>query len=404
VKKVLRLGVLSDLHCHEKREKDDDSYLVCGLPTSPHKENPYSSLLKLIERKTLRCDFLLLPGDFADKVDKKGFLEGWRITSEIARRLGAQERIATIGNHDVSSRDGGNVFDVAKNIDDDFPVRDKNKQDEFWNRGFCLLEYPAQGFRILVINSAHHHYTEARARSGEILNKQLEAIEECLENLKNSDYFPFQVAMTHHHPFPHERYNLGSADTIINGTLLVTLLNKYNFKLIIHGHKHDVLLRYSDAGPNSTAIFSAGSFSCKPKNLLQGSNNTFHIVELSDDTVQNCRGQGIIETYHYTWGLGWTESSNQYFPHKTGFGCYLPVENLAKNVYEWITTTWVQSNTHAVKGRIIVEWDEVLAEFPEIAFLTPSTFEKFGEFSQKQYKMVFSYQLPQTPEVVKITL
>lgn len=391
----LKIAVISDLHCHNKslNGNTQDSYFLTDTIV-PDNQNPLIAFREFIkenkdEGNELKVDVLIMPGDLTNKCDKEGFSKGWEITKEIGQLLNAKIIIPTIGNHDVDSRKihSSDPFLLGKKISSDFPFQTVEMNEEFWKFGFIFLE--DDDFRILVINSAHSHVTKEQAEHGFIDQKTLNLLEKRLEKLDEAKK-KYNVAICHHHPIPHERHHLGTHDLIENGTELVDLLGRFDFQLVIHGHKHDPLVRYAPGGANSPVVFSAGSFSAFKNLLLQGAYNTFHIVTLEHELKKDCANHGKIETWFFTPSKGWdSKVKNEYIEPKVGFGCRTAIRNLATEIQTWF-----------MRGsKDNYEWKEFITHFEMIEYLLPSDKIKLGRFL-KELKVYVEYDFEYPPKVI----
>lgn len=384
----VRLAIISDIHCHKRRQAGQSSFLLTNTPKKPIKQNPLASLIELIDEKKMKADLLILPGDFCDQMDEDGFNYTWAEIQRIASKLEVKDIIPTLGNHDVNSRDAGNsdVFRFARNMDKDFPFRDEKESTKFWNDGYLIKEFPELELRVLVINSAHHHYSLPEARKGLFSDIQREKLE---KELLGSKEFKHQVVVSHHHPIPHEDRLGGSEDLMVNGSILLDILVANRFKFYIHGHKHDIRIKYSPHGTDSLLVFSSGSFSRHPYPSLSLVLNAFHVVNLENSAVPNCSNQGFIETYFFAVGTGFQAIDSMTFPHIAGFGCHLAIETIVSNIFQWVIgfkdklsiTTFMKS------------WDEVLNAAPEIRYLPPEQFrEVVRQLQEKGVKFLFTDQ------------
>jgi predicted phosphodiesterase len=386
----LKIAVISDLHCHRKSSNNNiqESYFLTDA-VIPDNQNPLESFRHLIKKKNLTADILIMPGDITNKCDQDGFEYGWKIVKEVGSLLGVKFIIPTIGNHDVDSRKlfSSNPFNKIQNFSSDFPFDSELTNKTFWENGFVFFE--GANFRVLVINSAYDHQTVAAAEHGNLDQTTLNEIEEQLKKLK-AEAKEFNIAICHHHPIPHERHYLGTQDLMFNGTQLVEILGQYGYQMIIHGHKHDPMIRYSSGGANSPIVFSAGSFSAFKSLLLQGAYNTFHIINLDGTEKQDCENQGTVDTWFFTPSKGWdSDVNNEYFLPNIGFGCRTPLSQLAKRVYTWFNNGTIDN----------YDWNEFVTNFDMINHLLPNDKKKLGENLQG-FKINVYPKFPLQPEII----
>lgn len=369
----IRIAIMSDLHCHHTyTDKSEESYLVTDRLRTPANSHPVESLRRIITQHQLEVDTLLCPGDLTNKIDIQGFLTGWDFINEVAKELKAKKVIATLGNHDVDSRNSRNedAFRIAKGIGRGFPFNDPTLETDFWSNGFCIVE--DDYYRVLVINSVFYHNNEAEAIRGKIDDRQLESLKQKISQIPNNK---IQIALCHHHPIQHERLMLGASDLMINGTNLIDLLNEYKFDILIHGHKHDPWIRYSGGvAKASMVVFSAGSFSAKSTVLYTGAKNTFHIVDIYKEKDCKELSYGRITTWEFLPMGGWrlADSGSYYFPAITGFGS-------KQSIYELVDKTIQYFNTLENK---VIRWDKLIENVPNVEFLTPTEDLEFQSILQ----------------------
>jgi 3',5'-cyclic AMP phosphodiesterase CpdA len=390
----ITFAVMSDLHCHHSKSfpKDAtgksfeiDTYLLSDRLRTPAKEHPIESLCELIKAEPLlKADFLLCPGDITNKVDTQGFITGWEFIQQVASALSIKNEnvLATLGNHDVDSRYtiSNDVFDQARGIKRNFPLENPQLRSNFWDHGFAF--YEQTDLRIFVFNSCFFHKKKDHAVYGMIDSSQIEEIDKYLSSHTDDKV---KVALFHHHPIPHSRFNLGNEDLIRNGSDLIDLLNKYSFDLVIHGHKHDPWLRYASGNNLSVPIFSAGSFSATTNILITGKKNNFHLIKIIKSKKNTT---GIIDTWEFLPAGGWVPASGEHnFPVKTGFGYRGSIEDLIKKT---VATVAKAPNKQ-------ISWNVFIKQIPEVEFLTPDDCIKFKTALENEHKLMTHPSLPKLP-------
>jgi len=361
---VLKIAVFSDFHCHRKSNNNNiqESYLLVDEDLEIF-QDPFKSFQKLInDGANIEADILILPGDFTNKCDPEGLAYGWQISQDIASLLKVQDIIPNIGNHDVDSRkkNDPNPFHLIQNFSKAFPFSNPDDNTSFWKDGYVIIENT--NYRILNINTVHSHNDENMAKKGLI---EQDALNEIQRKLTFSHGNKINIAVCHHNPIEHSHYNTGSKDFMHNGDELISILDNLNFDIIIHGHKHDPRIRYAPGGANSPTIFSAGSFSAFKNLLLQGANNTFHIITF--ECSESHLGKGIIDTWFFVPTKGWTQNiKNNFFDSKMGFGAIVDIRALAGTIVDWLS---LQQENY-------MEWTELLKEFKELNYMIPSDLAK----------------------------
>lgn len=363
--KKLQLAVISDLHCHHSSLGPAESLLLTDADRSPSSQHPVESLLDLIKKDKLRANILLMPGDITNKVDRQGMISGWGYVGEIANALNVETLAPTLGNHDVNSRKPEeDPFKIARGLSPKFPISSDAICDQFWAKGFCLLE--GDYYRILVVNSVMSHMSEEAAKHGLVTTHQLDEISTALTEAPSKQ---FQIAVCHHHPMAHEDIGLGTSDLMENGSLLTQMLADKGFHLLVHGHKHHPKLSYAP-GVQALPVLAAGSFAAGMKNgLASRTRNVFHSISI-EYSKENKITRGSILTWQFRLSKGWTPASWDAvdFPHKTGFGSLIDPEQLADQVHKAFSNL----------NQPVAKWERVVHSVPDLQYVPPSSFEKVG--------------------------
>jgi predicted phosphodiesterase len=375
------IAIISDLHCKYSSGKSQTSvntYLTSDLMPLPVNRNPVEALKKVIKDQNLKADILLCPGDITDQIDKQGLLSGWKYLEDLKNAFQADHLAATIGNHDVDSRKklGNDPFDLVQKLSPNFPTSVKTSNDHFWSNKFCLLN--ADKFDLLIFNSSYSHLDEADAQKSKITDTILAEIEQVLQSLKTND--KLKIAMCHHHPMKHSNMDYNDDDSLEKGDDFLRLLERFDFKLVVHGHKHDPRLNYS----NSLPVLACGSFSSMQNLLDVGAQNTFHFIEMSKSNRR-----GTIRTWTYGPKTGWTQRLDSYFPSFTGFGARPSMDLLAKTCIDYINT----------KNEATVPYDELVSIIPDLEYLIPEEQEKLNDLVLVG-DICFIPKLPNRPERV----
>lgn len=353
----MNFAIVSDLHAHVLREHA--SSFLMGGQTRSWKLDPVLTLLDLAQRPHISADVLLCPGDLTDQCDATGIESAARSVRQIASALGVIHTLTTIGNHDIDSRHlhGAEPFAPIQKDGALVPSSDPAAAQEYWTEGFTMRIQGAAA--ILVVNSGFDHKSPQEAKRGAISTATLERIEVRLAGIPA--HVHIRIALVHHHPHLHEDLGLGTEDVMVNGSLLLSLLEEARFELVIHGHKHHPKLSYAAGGSASPAVLAAGSLAAIPKPVLASNvRNLFHIVSLGDDDLPFCTGCGMVRSWEFNAGRGWRPSTAQSagFPHRAGFGCRLPPKDLAAQIRNYI-------------GSSRRSWQEVISALPHVEFALP---------------------------------
>lgn len=377
------IAIISDLHCHHRRRDDERSHLVVGATRSPT-WHPVESLIRRIKKEGVEADVLLVAGDLADRIDRKGLAAGWNFAREITKALNAQTIVATLGNHDVDSRrrHGRDPFRLPRRLDSRFPAPKRASRNSYWSKGFAVVD--SDTLRILTLNSASHHLSKKAAEHGKFSEQQLSELEDELARL---DPVPFQIAVVHHHPIIHEEFRLGTYDVIEGGTQLVRILERFGFHLLVHGHKHFPRLSYASADC-SLPVFGAGSFSViLPDNIAGKTRNLFHLLRLRSKELQGCKRPGEIESWEFHPGRGWEEPTfaSANLPAITGFGFRPNVAEIANTITRFFNN----------KRRDILRWSSITSRLPQLRYLVPTDLMSLAEELKRHRLEITPPDLPQ---------
>lgn len=386
---TIKIAIFSDLHCHPEKKvfRENNTYLFSDQLRLPGENHPVESLLNIKHDFLKKIDYVLCPGDFTDQCDKQGFISAWNYVLEISRKLEAKKLIATIGNHDVDSRDATKYsFENAKSIGQAFPFLDNNidltaKLNDFWANGFTFFEdYATQ---ILVINSCFYHHGPEDAKKGKIELRELEQIKDYLK-ANSSD--KIKIALLHHHPVQHARLELGESDFVQNGHELMEILADFKYDLIIHGHKHDPWLRNEIVKGHTITILSSGSFSATSNHMFTNAKNYFHVLEIDKSNSQIAKGRILTWTFlrNRGWDLRYDDAG--FYP-QCGFGNRKDSANLLSEIMS------------LVKQNVNFNWEEVIKSVSDVNYLTPDEIDGLKQqLSDANY--LLSPELPKTPKII----
>ena len=309
-----RLAIISDLHCHACGENGKkESFLIVGDSRMPENKHPVSSLIKLVNDggEDLLCDFLICCGDLSHQICVQGMNQAWDfIRTDLKYCLSSEEVICTIGNHDVSSRDGEGEknrgpFYIARNIHPEFPFCEEKDRDCYWLHGFCLKIY--DGIEFLIINTAHDHYDTRMAEKGRLSEECLSGIEKTLEEKSVGSHL--KLAVLHHHPIQHTCIDDDNDDYLDNGGRLLDVLSKYGYVMVLHGHKHIPIIKRYNSGGSDIFVFGCGSFSRFLAEIGSVTRNLFHVIDLEYVESSSLKCAGRIRTWEFNYGHGWNKST-----------------------------------------------------------------------------------------------
>jgi 3',5'-cyclic AMP phosphodiesterase CpdA len=87
---IVRIAVLSDLHCHLAGQPLE-SFLTVGSLRRVRNQHPIEALLHLIgtDPVAATAQVVVVPGDFANRMSQEGFSQAWSYVLEVAAALKA---------------------------------------------------------------------------------------------------------------------------------------------------------------------------------------------------------------------------------------------------------------------------------------------------------------------------
>lgn len=361
----LRIAIISDLHCRHSKYKTEsetvnNTYLFSDRMRSPIKQHPAQALISKIKELNIKADMVLCPGDITDKTDPQGLITGWSFLEEIKDALGAECLIASLGNHDVDSRQIHNTYDsfnMPTRLKSNFPFINEIAKYKYYSKKYCFIE--VDDTLIFNYNSVHSHTNKVDCLTSLISDDILENIEEELKTYSTKN-FKFKIALTHHHPTKHANIGIEykDSDVIEKGDKLLELLDKYDFQIFIHGHKHIPRLMYY----NSLPVLSSGSFSSLMNIKDTGDKNMIHFITLYSE-----QKTGEIKTFEFTNGLGWSGDFNSSkFPSDTGFGNRSSIQDIISKIKTYFDS----------ENKDFIKFNKVINDLPELKYLIPVDFEK----------------------------
>jgi 3',5'-cyclic AMP phosphodiesterase CpdA len=387
---MVKVAIVSDLHCHPSDVAPADSFLLTDMLRSPAKSHPIQSLLDMIVEDQITADILLVGGDVTNKVNQQGIISGWSFVKEIAQALQVDTIAATVGNHDIDSRRTHcpDPFHVARSFSpSDFPVASEGNRLSFWQHGFFTVV--EKNLTVLVLNSVLSHHTDEEAKRGSISTANLENLERHLSQLTATR---FRIALVHHHPLAHENLGLGYEDLMVNGSLLLELLARFDYDLVVHGHKHYPRLGYAPGGSSAPTVFAAGSLCAIGPKMLSNTRNLFHVVHLEEVVVEDCAKPGKIYSWEYNAGKGWSPPAHRSadFPPVAGFGCRASAKALAGR-----TALLFEEGSSGFR-----KWTDIQASIPQIDYLLPSDLKEYSRELRERFGLMTHPELPEPPAVI----
>jgi predicted phosphodiesterase len=349
-------AVISDMHCRLAKDPTDSS-LEVGSARIPQADHPVQALLDLIEKRGIRADALLIPGDLTNRASREGLSQAWDFALEIGAALRCKRTIPVLGNHDIDSQRSvpeREPFYNARNLRPGFPFREPSAVQGFFSDGFCVLDV-GRDTQIVAINTVIDHHDEESAKRGTFDHSRIVRLAQVLHEFKRT---AIRVALMHHHPVLHSGPFKPDRDVLATGDALLQVLREHGCALIIHGHKH--LARLTVV--NGTPVLACGSFSANLGIYASSMANMFHLIDLEH---ANGSIRGRIETWVFHYSLGWGRANPEHsgFPHLTGFGSLRTVQEIETELAQLATANAAADRLSAA---------QVAAASPELVHLTPS--------------------------------
>jgi len=365
----LTVAVLSDMHAYAKDRDgrtDEPSHLECGMREDDPNRHPVVGLEQLIAKHSLEADLLLCGGDLGDKADVAGLEFAWKLVERIRSKLGADQVIATAGNHDLDSRYQHTQFSAQeelKRLRPRFPIADTGKSTEYWGRNFTVLEGP--DCRVVTLNScAYHGQGTGEQDKGRISEYTLA---ELREELDGEEAPPINILLCHHHPVHFTDIGDDSYDAMDGGPGLLDLLRSgsHGRWMVIHGHRHMPHLTYALGGAASPVIFSAASFSVDLHLAIQArSRNQFYMLSfpLEETRELGLSFAGRFQSWYWVPRSGWEVTPpGLSLPPAGGFGYREDGQLIARTIHDYMCDSPRQS----------MSWEDLTGEFPRLAYLIP---------------------------------
>ena len=362
----LTIAVLSDIHAYASARDDEPSHLHTAMPEDDPTAHPIVGLEQLVEERGLSADIVLCPGDLGDRADADGIDFAWKLLQRVVAKLGTDRLVATAGNHDLDSRyikNKWNPREVLQRLRPLFPVDDQAKCDQYWSRNFTIVEGP--NCRIVTLNSCGYHgMGEEEKDHGRVSDHTLA---EVAQELKAAEPSEVNLLLCHHHPVQFTDIGDDDYDVMEGGPALLELLRSGEVGrwMIIHGHRHVPHLTYALGGAASPIIFSAASLTVDLQRAAQArARNQFYILEFPLTATRDLGLPlaGRFRSWYWVPRSGWDDTpSDVALPADGGFGYREDGRTVAQTIRAHM----------ADRGRARMTWDELLEEFPRMAYMTP---------------------------------
>lgn len=317
------IAVISDLHVGSAARALD---LNPRPQDSRYAEKAYIESFETFARnKGLKADMLVVPGDITNRASPDEFRLASTQLPKLAQALGvSRERIVFVpGNHDVDWK----VLELDPGDKSDFRLRQRYQPleqqecifSEILSRAvqnkitasecFCIWNF--EPFLVVGVNSAYHDGPNDKVHHGLVPAHVLEALAAELGAYPRRKE-QIRVAVVHHHPLQYSDPVSSEPDfsAMTNAQAFLTLLEEHEFDVVIHGHKHTPNFNvWQVSSYFQLPILGAGSFSYLLDSRWNGLvNNQFHLLEFHDRDEATGRALGVLRSFTYLTGHGWTPS------------------------------------------------------------------------------------------------
>lgn len=409
----MRIAVISDIHAGD--EGSEWTHVRIEPPAARLNQHPLTDLRHLIKKNELRAEYLVVPGDLANRADPEGLAYAWRQLHSIAGQLDAR-LLSAPGNHDVVTHDAiGDPRSILKNLLPTFPTGDVSLDEHFWREGWCSIE--EADHRIVIIDSTSgfpQFPSGATKRSlrwrtykqhidrGSVTDSIERGLETYVSSLTDSRT---NIAIIHHHPQEHQLrdYLQDGYGPMFRGGELLEIFTRYprgGRWIVIHGHKHVPQLANaissSSNGPLVLCAASAGAELWSPVNTV--TRNQFHILTASNKVVAGVGSLcGTVDSFTWGFGDGWSVSERRGsgLPGHSGFGCAIDSATLADQTAAVMNDGQLEFLPYSDLKRMV----------PQLPYQLPRDFEAFEDeleyrgfgFDRDRYERITQLSRKQAP-------
>lgn len=278
---------LSDLHCSDKI-------------TVPIIRSEGEGKNSLADRIVSLADMggLLISGDITNHGKQQGFEIAERMIQELNNNTSRPFSTETImfcpGNHDFVRDETEISADVAERIQkesdtvkyySDFYYKIHNKTpNEYFACGRKYLTACGRTVEIVALNSVMLQQYINFEGQGYLSKDQLDYVAEQMGWKKGEKSATIRIAVMHHHYLPTcyvEDINPRKPGSVVyDANQLMTWLNDYNVRILLHGHKHV---------PFSAAVET----SCESENRIDFSNGKFVYIVGMGSTCVPCSSGNV---------------------------------------------------------------------------------------------------------------
>lgn len=384
----MKIAIISDIHagldsvaqdlCPHELVTDQSKIVYDNK-----KQNYVENFISFIKTERLSADYIFVPGDITDKAHP---MEA-KLASECLLKIGEalsvpHDKILFVpGNHDASWQ----LYDVADTtgimwshrylaLQSDLfifsAINNRSEKGDLFGKDFFSI-WRYNDLIVVGYNSSSEDIPSDEVHCGNIVDAHLQSLQKALGELNVKKDTRLKIFMLHHHlhDFKVPKGSRNDYSLAQNGESLITLLRKYGFDFIVHGHRH-----YScfDTQNCVIPIFCAGSFSASiSTEWMREVYNQFHLIEIGQKT----KGQKHIRGFIHSWSNefdGWAKSVESHnrsiVGYQRAFGASLDDALIARKVRNRILKL--------ANKQSYFSWRKHIATtFPDLKYLSQSRSE-----------------------------
>lgn len=373
MKTPLKLAVVSDMHVGSGARARDLSTQVSDVHVD---DNYRQRFLDFVKREKIRADFLVLPGDVSHRAQPEEIQLASEVVAEIAEALGVpMERCVFVpGNHDVD-------WEVLK-LTDHTGFRKQQRYAPIMHpewlfqsmlsagkphllEGNHLTVWEFDEMIVVGLNTSAHDDPNIAEHYGYVPSDAIKELEKILPSLDLKPH-RLRVCLVHHHPILYSDPIPEEPDfsAMINAPELLNRLRKFEFDLVVHGHRHcpNVTTQTVDS-QFALVMLSAGSFSARLHSKWAGKvGNQFHLITVEGRSAEDEYIHGCVESWSFTSADGWLPSERHTgIAHKSPFGAHVQPVKLRRELEPLIR--------EALARKDFVKWSTLSARVPKFKYL-----------------------------------
>lgn len=399
---TFRVLIISDIHMFRGEPNIGSPSWVSAAPRfmTPNR-SPLKALEKLFSPKD-NIDWILCPGDLADRHDEVCQGVAWQTLENLRKSLHIRHLFATVGNHDVDSR---HVTDrhtlptsAIRALQPHFPhsnARNERLKNEFWANGIAVHQEATRDMSLVILNSSEFHGIDSgQIQDGLLIEQEWnrgrvspDAIEK-LRVVINGTSTSRNILMLHHHLLRANALDLDTSVLINANDILEIASNSNKEWMILHGHLHIPMIN-SYVGSNEINILSSGSAGGKTwtGNTAQTPDNQVHLVEFSDEPAI----KAIVHSWNWINTIGWqpANSSDHGLPRISGFGSGITTRHASDQI----------EDLFADRDELL--WAEIAEAIPDIKYLRPSQLTELLDSMQRKGHYLLHSRGDTIPSVIR---